>query len=324
MNKALVTGGAGFVGHHLSTRLLDLGCDVVVLDDLSTGYRENVPAQAEFVLGDIRNEEDVARAMAGCDTVFHLAARVELRKAIVDPADCYSVNVAGTARIVAQCLKQPGRRLVFASSCAIYPLHPEHPLKEEHAGTGETPYALSKFAGEQTLEIYSRLKGLSCCSLRCFNIYGPRQRADSPYSAVIPRFIDKALKGEPLTVYGDGRQTRDFISVADVVDGYLLAAESSATGAYNLATGEGSSIDMLADSIGDIAAESGFSPSKVYRQAVDGDASASVADLSLANDVLKFFPKKRLKDGLTALFRHWKDEAETAAQAGVTRCNKHG
>jgi len=308
--EVLVTGGAGFVGHHLSQALLNKGCRVRILDDLSTGRREQIPAKTEFIEGDIRDFKTVTRAVQGCDIVFHLAARVELQKSIVDPADCYSVNIDGTAQIVRAALQQKVRRLVFASSCAVYPLHPQSPLTEAMSTRGETPYALSKLAGEQTLEIYHRLEGLSACSLRCFNIYGPGQRPDSPYAAVIPKFIDRALRGDPLTINGAGLQTRDFIHVQDIVSGYLLAAASEIHGAFNLGTGTSTSILRLATVIAGFDGRSAIS----HLPALSGDASSSQADISSISKVLNFTPQMCLDEGLRELYIKTRDHLKGANQ----------
>lgn len=299
MKKVLVTGGAGFVGHHLCIRLLEHGCEVVVLDDLSAGYKENVPRGAAFIQGDVCHPEALGRAMDGCDTVFHLAARVELQKSMIDPADCYAVNIIGTALVTMECLKREGRRLVFASSCAVYPLHHPGPLSEDMAAYGGNPYALSKRVGEETLEFYSQIKRLNACSLRCFNIYGPGQRIDSPYAAVIPKFISMAKKGEPLTVYGRGSQTRDFIFIQDVIDGYILAATNRAKGIFNVGTGASTPIKTLAETISGLEGKSKI----VYLPARPGDASSSRADIGLAQKILNFSPKVSLAEGLESVYQ---------------------
>ena len=298
MKRVLVTGGAGFVGHHLVCRLLEIGCIVHVLDDLSTGYKENVPKETVFFEGDIRDGTTVRKSMEQCDTVFHLAARVELQKSILNPSDCFSVNVTGTANIIEECLKKEGRRLVFASSCSVYPLHPAKPLAEDMATLGETPYALSKRMGEQAIEIFNALKELNACSLRCFNIYGPRQRVNSPYAAVIPKFIDLAIKGLPLTIYGEGNQTRDFISVEDVVDCYIRAAQSTVKGVYNLGTARATCIKELAEKIVMIERLSEIR----YLPPVAGDASASLSDMELTHRIFGFLPKVNLIEGLESLY----------------------
>jgi UDP-glucose 4-epimerase len=299
VKKALITGGAGFIGSHLSQKLLASDFEVVILDDLSAGQKENIPAGAEFVEGDIRDTSAVKKAIEGCDCVFHLAARVELQKSIMDPADCLSVNITGTATVVRECLNK-NLRLLFASSCAVYPLNPGKALTEEMAIPGNTPYALSKRAGEQLLEIYFHLTGLHACSLRCFNVYGPRQRTDSPYAGVVAKFMELAVKREPLTIYGKGDQKRDFIHVSDVVDCYLMAAQSNIHGIFNVGTGEALSISMLADEIAKI---SGSNRQIVHLLARAGDALLSQADMTRTHNDLGFFPRVSLQDGLRDLDR---------------------
>ncbi len=301
MNRILVTGGAGFVGHHLCKRLSGEGLAVNVIDDFSTGLRENVVEGVNLFEGDIRDKALLNRAAQGCDTIFHLAARVELQKSIVDPADCFSVNVEGTAGVVMEALKVDGRRLVFASSCAVYPLHPNSSLKEDMAVAGETPYALSKRAGEQILEIYNKIRKLNSCSLRCFNIYGPRQRPDSQYAAVIPRFMNMVIKGEPLTIYGDGLQARDFIHVEDVVEAYMCAAESTANGIFNAATGIATGIRELAGLIIRIHGKG----EAVHLSSVPGDASFSLGNIDLIKKELRFNPKISLESGLDNLHSYF-------------------
>jgi len=298
MEKVLVTGGAGFVGHHLVKRFLQMGWTVHVLDDLSNGTRSDVPSGAVFFEGDVRDADAVGKAMNDCQAVVHLAARVELQKSIIDPADCFSVNVTGTANVVAECLKMNDRRLVFASSCAVYPLNPGKPLTEDMATSGETPYALSKRSGEQIINIYNRMKGLNACSLRCFNIYGPKQRADSPYAAVVPKFIDLSLHGKPLTIYGSGEQTRDFVHVEDVVDCYIVAADSNAGGTFNVGTGEATSIKKLAEEVIKIEGAGEI----MNLPAVPGDASSSRADISLTRATFNYSPKISLSRGLRSLY----------------------
>jgi UDP-glucose 4-epimerase len=299
LNKILVTGGAGFVGHHLVKRLLELKCEVVILDDLSTGKLENIPNDTIFIEGDIRDDKKLSLAAAGCDTIFHFAARVELQKSIVDPADCFSVNITGTAKVVMETLKEPGRRLLFASSCAVYPLHPNVPLLETMSTSGNTPYALSKSYGEKMISFYEKIKGLNACSLRCFNIYGPRQRYDSPYAAVIPIFVSRAIANKDLILYGGGSQSRDFIHINDVIEAYILAAKSKLHGLYNIGTGQSTTIRALAEKIISLTGRGQIkeAPAKA------GDASNSCADITKAKEELKFNPQINFENGINRLIK---------------------
>jgi len=302
LKKVLVTGGAGFVGHHLVKKLLELDCEVVIIDDLSTGLIGNISNDAVFIEGDIRDDEKLSVAAKGCDTIFHFAARVELQKSIVDPADCFSVNVTGTSKVVMECLKNNDRRLIFASSCAVYPLHPNKSLTENMSITGSTPYALSKYFGEKILSFYIKESGLNACSLRCFNIYGSGQRSDSPYAAVIPKFISQAIAKQNLKLYGGGVQSRDFINIKDVVNSYVLAAESSLHGPYNVGTGQATTVRKLAENIILLTGSGQIkkAPAKI------GDASSSCADITKIQKELKFYPNININNGLKSLIKGYK------------------
>jgi len=296
-SKVLVTGGAGFVGSHLVSRLLNEGRDVVVLDDLSTGSQDNLHKDALFIEGDIRDNVALVEAVRGCSVIYHLAARVELQQSIDDPTDCFSVNVAGTARVLMEALKIPDCRLLFASSCAVYPLNPDRPLSEGMATQGETPYAMSKVLGENMMEFYSCEKRLNYCALRCFNIYGPGQRDNSSYAAVIPKFIKFAKQGKPLKLYGGGQQTRDFIHVDDVVEAYILMSALPQVGVFNVGTGKETSIRELAEIMINLHENTRIeiSPAKL------ADAKASCANIQKIKSVCGFDPSRTIQDGLRSL-----------------------
>jgi UDP-glucose 4-epimerase len=298
IKKALVTGGAGFIGSHIAHGLLAKGIDTVVLDDLSAGSENNIPKNARFIHADIRDSEKLREAISGCDTIFHLAARIDLQKSILDPDDCLSVNVAGTEEVIREACGVPGSKIIFASSAAVYPLNPQAPLREGDAGPGDSPYAFSKRASEQSLDTFARIAGHSAISLRCFNIYGPGQRVDGGYAAVIPKFIALAKAGKSITINGSGKQTRDFIHVSDVVACYILAAQSEASDVFNVGTGEATSVLRLAELIRGFE---GKSPLE-FRPANQGDASASLADLSHLRAHLGFQHQVSLEKGLRELY----------------------
>ena len=303
MNKALVTGGAGFVGNHLVKKLLDKEIPVVIIDDLSTGRIENIPDNVKFFEGDIRDKKLLEFAAKGCHTIFHLAARVELQKSIVDPSDCFSVNITGTANVVMEAIKVPDRKLVFASSCSVYPLNPQTSLTEEMSNAGSTPYAMSKVMGERMMEFYHKTRGLNYIALRCFNIYGLGQRADSQYAAVIPKFIEAVIKNKSLELYGGGIQTRDFIHVNDVIRGYIKASQSSYCGTLNIGTGKDISIKELAEHIIKI------SNSKILPKIMpskEGDASNSCANIDKIISELDFKPRLSIKKGIEMIFENLK------------------
>tara|TARA_B110000858_G_scaffold172921_1_gene204351 strand:- start:1201 stop:2106 length:906 start_codon:yes stop_codon:yes gene_type:complete len=299
MNKVLVTGGAGFVGHHLVNKLIDNSYDVVVLDDLSTGKINNINPKCTFIEGDIRNEDDIAKAINGCETIFHLAARVELQKTIINPIDCYSVNVIGTTNIIIEAIKN-NSKIIFASSCAVYPLNSNKPLSENNAVNAESPYAISKLLGEQTLEFYRKNSSLDSCSLRCFNIYGKKQNAESDYSAVIPKFIKQAKNGETLKLFNNGNQTRDFIYIDDVIEAYINIANSNANGIFNLGTGTETYIKDLANIIINIENKS----LTENLPNIKGDAIRSCANISKIYSEIGFKPKHTLVEKLIYMYNN--------------------
>ena len=296
--RALITGGAGFVGRHLVNRLLNDNWEVVVLDNFVTGSRDSMDGRAEIIEGDIRDQSTLAIAAKHCDLIFHLAAQVELQKSIIDPADCFSTNVTGTANIVMEALRVPGRRLVFASSCAVYPLDVRATLSEEMEVSGGTPYAMSKVWGEKIMAFYREQGGLNYSALRCFNIYGTGQKADGLYSAVIPKFMTEAKSGGMLELNGGGSQTRDFIHVDDVVEAYLLFAQNQFVGVVNVGTGVATSILSLARIV------CGFENLATMKSmpACFGDAASSCADLSRLQAVSNFRTKVSIRDGLERVY----------------------
>lgn len=297
--KVLVTGGAGFVGHHLVKRLLEDDNQVNILDDLSTGRMDNLNKDATFFQGDIRDSKILSEAAAGCEVIFHLAARVELQKTIVDPSDCFSVNVSGTANVIIEALKNKNRKLVFASSCAVYPLNPKQPLSEDMATVGETPYAISKVVCENLMKFYHRTLSLNYISLRCFNIYGLRQRVDSPYAAVVPKFIDAAKKNKELLLFGGGNQTRDFIHIDDIIDAYILASKSLEVGEFNVGTASEVKIKDLAKIIIKIGASGSLTKNMPKKH---GDALKSVSNIEKIRSKLGFSPNIRLDEGISMIY----------------------
>ena len=220
---ALVTGGAGFIGSHLVDALASRGDKVRILDDLSTGRRENLRPDADIIQASVVDRAALDRAMKGVDAVFHLAAVVSVQQCLDDPAGSNEVNVTGTVRVLQAAAAAGVRRVVFASSAAVYGDTPVQPKREDHAPDPLSPYAVAKLAGER---LGATVPGVEFVALRFFNVYGPRQAPESPYSAVIPIFLSALEAGRPLPIYGDGAQTRDFTFVGDVVSGLLLAADA--------------------------------------------------------------------------------------------------
>jgi len=223
----LVTGGAGFIGSRVVEWLVDQGQNVRVLDNLSTGNMDNLrssSAQIDLHVEDIRNAEAVRRAVAGVDRIIHLAALVSVAQSIAEPGLAHAINVTGTLHVLEAARTACVRRVVFASSCAVYGDPTRIPTDEHTPLHPLSPYALSKSVAEQYAQLYSDLYGLECVVLRFFNVYGPRQDPMSPYAAVVPRFIAALIAGEQPTIFGDGLQSRDFIYVDDIVRALWIGA----------------------------------------------------------------------------------------------------
>ena len=236
----LVTGGAGFIGSHTVDALLAFGARVRVLDDLSTGSLKNLPTQhasLEFVQGDVRDEACVVNCMHGITHVLHLAAQVSVPISIQQPELSHSVNVAGYLNVLNAARKIGAKRIVHASSAAVYGVPVKLPLTEDSPASPLSPYGLEKMVNDQYAQLFNELYGLSTLGLRYFNVYGPRQDPRSHYSGVISKFAAWALEGSPFTVYGDGMQTRDFIYVKDVAQAHISALLSRSSGTINVATG---------------------------------------------------------------------------------------
>lgn len=292
---ALVTGGAGFIGGHLSAALAR-GCKVRVLDNLSTGRPENVPDGVEFIRADVRSRDAVRAGLRGVDYVFHEAALPSVARSVEDPLSTHDVNVNGTLEVLEACRVHDVPNLVFAASSSAYGDSPVLPKREDMPIRPLSPYAASKVSAEAYVAAYARVYGLRSVSLRYFNVYGPRQDPNSPYAAVVPRFIRAAIRGEPLPINGDGRQTRDFTYVDDAVQANLLAAASSLKGeAINIAGGKQVTILALARTLGRVL---GRRLPLAHAPARPGDIRHSRANLRLARDLLGYSPKMGLLAGL--------------------------
>jgi UDP-glucose 4-epimerase len=298
--RALVTGGAGFIGSHLVAGLLAEGWEVRVFDDFSSGREANladVVDAIELVRGDVRDAAALARAVAGIDVVFHQAALASVPLSIAEPFRTHAVNVDGTLQVLEASRRGGVRRVVYAASSSAYGDGEELPKVETLAANPVSPYALQKYTGELYCGLYAGLYGLETVALRYFNIFGPRQDPKSEYAAVIPRFICAALAGEGATIYGDGEQTRDFAFVQDAVRANLLAADAErAPGAViNVATGRRTSLNQLWSLIRDVT---GAGRDATHAEPRQGDVRDSVADLSRARELLGFEPAVDLREGL--------------------------
>jgi len=257
-NRALVTGGAGFIGSHLVDALVAEGCEVVVIDDLSTGNLSNlehIKDRITFYKGDIRDQDLLRKAADGCEVVFHQAAVVSVPQTVENPIDSAMVNDIGTLFVLDTARNKNVKRVILASSCAVYGDDHKLPKVESMTPKPQSPYAVQKITGEYYARLYHDLYGFETVCLRYFNVYGPRQDPSSPYSGVISIFMSKSISGQPPVIYGDGNQYRDFIFVKDVVRANLLAAEKDeATGkVFNVGTGGYVRINQLWEMIGRIS-----------------------------------------------------------------------
>ncbi len=291
---AVVTGGAGFIGSHLSAALLARGYAVRVVDNLVAGKRECVPADADFFEIDTRDRKALTPVFLGADCVFHCAALPRVEDSIRNPEESHDVNVTGTLNVLVAATSAGARRVIFASSSAIYGNHAESPLREELAPIPLSPYALHKYISEKYLILFAQLYGLETVSLRFFNVYGPGLNPEGAYAAVIGRFMKLRAEGKPLTIVGDGTQTRDFVQVRDVVRALIAAAESKKVGkgeVLNIGTGHEVSVNELADLFGGERVT--VSPRV--------EPHSSRADISKAKEFLAWEPKVRLIDGVAEL-----------------------
>jgi UDP-glucose 4-epimerase len=292
----LVTGGAGFVGSHLSDALVEHN-ELRVIDDLTNGRPENVPDGATFIEGDIRDDDALAEAMDGVDIVFHQAGLVSVPASVEDPQESQDRNAVATLSILERA-RETDARVVLASSVAIYGDPEELPVREDDPKRPDSPYGVDKLAIDHYARLYHEHYGLDTVALRYFNVYGPRQSGGS-YSGVIGTFVGQAQSDQPITVHGDGQQTRDFVHVSDVVRANLAAAETDAVGrGFNIGTGESVTIRELADEIRSIT---GADSEIVHADPRDGDVDRSRADISAARQHLGFDPQVSLHDGLRDL-----------------------
>ena len=296
--KVLVTGGSGFIGSNLTRQLLSEGHSVVVLDNLQSGYRSNIEAlpEAVFIQGDVRDAGTVMRAAAGAKCIFHLAASVGNKRSIDMPLDDAQTNVLGTLNILETARKLTIPKVVFSSSAGVFGELKTLPIREDHPAEPDSPYGASKLGAEKAGLAYAKLYGIQFVALRYFNVYGPNQRLD-PYGNVIPIFVFRMLRGEPLTIFGDGEQTRDFVSVDDVVQANIRAAAAPGVwGAFNIGSGSRISINEL---VTKLTALSGIRPVVKYGPPRAGDVRHSLADIDAARRAFGFDPTRDMDQKLT-------------------------
>ncbi len=301
MQRVLITGGAGFIGSHTADLLMEQGIPVTILDNLSSGHRRNLPEKhplMEFIEGDICDAKTVNQAMTGASHCLHLAAQVSVVASLEDPEFSAKQNIVGFVNVLDACRTQGIERLVYASSAAIYGEPPELPLKEDLPVKQLSPYGLEKKINEDYCDLYKRLYQFSSLGMRFFNVFGPRQDPKSPYAGVIALFVDRISENKPLTVFGDGKQTRDFIYVRDVARTNVAALKGNLQGASNVATGQSTS---LLDLINTLSELTGNQPEISFDEPRTGDIVHSLGDTSRMNKGLNIVAESSLKDGLAAL-----------------------
>ena len=307
----LVTGGAGFIGSHVVERLLRDGVPVRVLDNFSTGRRENLAFardagdRLEVVEGDLRDLAAVERAVQGVDVIYHQAAMRSVPRSVDDPLGANENNVTGTLHVLDAARRLGVRRVVYASSSSVYGDNPELPKREDQPPAPISPYAVSKAAGESYARVWTKLYGVETVGLRYFNVFGPRQDPLSEYAAVLPRFILWGLRRQPIEIHGDGRQSRDFTFINNVVEANILAGEApDASGeAFNVGCGERISLlDVIAmlESILGVPLERRHSPSR------EGDVAHTLADVSKAKRLMGYSPLVPFAEGFARTVEYFK------------------
>lgn len=299
--KCLVTGGAGFIGSHIVARLVGKGVRVRVIDNLSTGDIRRLNSllpTIEFLEGDLADEAVVRRAVDGVDYVLHQAAIPSVQRSIREPIASNRANVTATLNLLESCRKYGVRRVVYAASSSAYGNTAVLPKREDMPANPLSPYALQKFTGERYATMYHELFGLETVSLRYFNVFGPSQDPNSEYSAVIPKFIDKLLHGETLTIFGDGEQSRDFTYVDNVVEANLLALNAAGAPGkvFNIGCGTRVSLNSL---VGILEKLIGVNAKIEYQPPRPGDVRDSFADIACAKSVLNYSPQVSIADGLS-------------------------
>ena len=312
MRRVVVTGGAGFIGSHIAEELNDPRYQVTILDDLSTGKLANIEAllerpNVEFIHGSITDLGLLQRIFKDVHFVFHQAAIPSVPRSIDNPMASHEVNVTGTLNVLLAARDNNIKKVVFASSSSVYGDTPTLPKVEDMIPNPQSPYALTKLTGEYYCRVFKQVYNLPTVCLRYFNVYGPRQDSDSEYAAVIPLFITNIVKGQGPIIFGDGEQSRDLIYIKDVTEANILAAESDATGIFNIGRGESITINQLAKLC--IKLLSNYCVNPVHEAPRPGDVKHSQADINRAK-TFGFSPKYDLEEGLYETIRSFANETK--------------
>src|SRR6476659_1354769 len=305
---ALVTGGAGFIGSHIAGALLESGARVRVIDNLSTGYEKNIEAigsGVDFVRGDVGDEQALKKVLSDVELIFHEAAIPSVPRSVDRPTETHQASVDATFKLLLAARDHKARRVIYAASSSAYGDQPELPKREDMRPAPLSPYAVAKLVGEYYCQVFTRVYGLETVSLRYFNVFGPRQDPTSQYSGVISRFMSALMNGAEPVIYGDGKHSRDFTYISNVVDANLRAAESSdAVGEImNIANGQRTTLNELLDVMKAVTGKSNVTARHEAPRA--GDVRDSLADLTRARALLGYEPRVSLEEGLRLTFDWW-------------------
>jgi UDP-glucose 4-epimerase len=306
MSKVIVTGGAGFIGSYITQELLKRGYQVTIIDNLTTGKMSNIEPvlsnkNVEFVRGSITDLPLLHKLFTGAEYVFHQAAMPSVPRSIKNPRASHAANITGTLNVLLAARDKGVKKVVYASSSSVYGDTPTLPKVEDMTPYPQSPYAVTKLAGEYYCRIFQQIYGLNTVCLRYFNVFGPRQDPASQYAAVIPLFVNNVLAGKPLVIFGNGEQTRDFTFVRDVVEANILAAENPTTGVFNIGSGVRVTINHLAQLVIRLAGNNTIKA--VYRDTRPGDILHSLADITRAG-IFGYRPKYGLEEGLREVIKY--------------------
>ena len=312
----LVTGGAGFIGSHIAAAMAASGARVRVIDDLSTGHRENleeIGGDIDFIQSSLNDRDATRRALEDVELVFHEAAIPSVPRSVQDPLETHVACVDATLALLLAARENRVRRIIYAASSSAYGDQPTLPKHEEMRPEPLSPYAVAKLVGEYYCQTFNRVYGLETISLRYFNVFGPRQDPSSQYSGVISRFISALMSGERPTIYGDGEQSRDFTFISNVVDANLRAAETKKGigEVINIANGERITLNQLLEELKSLTGREGVDAD--YQPPRSGDVLHSVADISRARRFLEFTPRMKLREGLQLTINWWNESRFAAA-----------